>query len=41
MHAFTKQVCAVCCFFVGFMPYEHKDLRFVRDPRLFDPFQRK
>lgn len=27
--------------FFGFMPCEHKDLRFVRDPKLFDPFRRK
>lgn len=27
--------------FFGFMPYEHKDLRFIQDPKLFDPFQRR
>lgn len=28
-------------FFAGLMPYEMKDPRYVRDPKLFDPFRRK
>jgi small subunit ribosomal protein S18 len=27
--------------YFGFMPYVHKDPRYLRDPKLFDPFRRK
>ena len=36
-----KIKCKIVIIFVGFMPYEHKDLRFLRDPKLFDPFRKK